>query len=95
MLNIDMESDVCLVAIAVFKTVVGSHCGPWQVRFLPSPPMIARNVCRSESQKGGEDRETREDRKTDFFVSRLRLSFKTLPKGAEASFASVSKVSEC
>ena len=32
------ESDGCLVALAVFKTVVGPFCGPGYVRFVPSPP---------------------------------------------------------
>ena len=33
------ESDGCLVALAVFKTVVGSFCEPRSVRFAPSPPI--------------------------------------------------------
>jgi hypothetical protein len=33
------ESDGCLVALAVFKTVVGSQ-EPGQVRFLSSPPIL-------------------------------------------------------
>ena len=32
------ESDGCLVALAVFKTVVGSFNGSRYVRFVPSPP---------------------------------------------------------
>src|SRR6266542_4446454 len=32
------ESDGCLVALAVFKTVVGPFHGSRWVRFLPSPP---------------------------------------------------------
>src|SRR5438874_12856229 len=32
------ESDGCLVALAVFKTVVGPFNGSRYVRFVPSPP---------------------------------------------------------
>ena len=36
------ESDGCLVALAVFKTVVGSFHGSRYVRFVPSPPFDLR-----------------------------------------------------
>ena len=36
------ESDGCLVALAVFKTVVGSLHGSRYVRFVPSPPFDLR-----------------------------------------------------
>jgi hypothetical protein len=35
-----LESDGCLVALTVFKTVVGSSIEPRWVRFLPSPAFI-------------------------------------------------------
>src|SRR5207249_6650918 len=38
------ESNGCLVAYAVFKTVVGPFHGSRQVRFLPSPPIRMRNA---------------------------------------------------
>src|SRR6266404_1552222 len=34
------ESDGCLVALAVFKTVVGPFNGSRYVRFVPSPPVF-------------------------------------------------------
>jgi hypothetical protein len=37
---IPLESDGCLVALTVFKTVVGSSIEPGWVRFLPSPAFI-------------------------------------------------------
>ena len=40
------ESDGCLVAPAVFKTVVGSLSGSRYVRFVPSPP--TPNLCAIE-----------------------------------------------
>ena len=41
------ESDGCLVAPAVFKTVVGPFAGPGYVRFVPSPPSRSQNGVRS------------------------------------------------
>ncbi len=39
-----MESDGCLVAPAVFKTVVPALCVGRSVRFAPSPPVSPRRI---------------------------------------------------